>query len=124
LHRCRKHTDEIAVLAALHSAKGGGDDPVLDEVPDWLSQKFVELPKELRWLVAILRVADGLDRDLDQTVAEVTALDLANHRILVTGKPSEEITGNTNRANQKAALLQELLNDLQLAICQVSTGTD
>ena len=74
--------------------------------------------------MAILRVADGLDRGLDQTVAEVTAVDLANHRILVSGKPSEEITGNVNRANQKGALLRELLNDPQLAICQESTGTD
>ncbi len=37
------------------------------------------------------------------------------------GAASDE---NINRANQKAALLRELLNDRQLAICQVSTGTD
>jgi hypothetical protein len=116
--------DKIAVLAALHSGDGAGDESGLGEVPDWLSQKSGELPKELRWLVAILRVADGLDRGLDQTVAEVTAVDLANQRILVSGKPSAEITGNINRANQKGALLRELLNEPQLTICQVSTGTD
>ncbi len=117
-------SDEIAVLAALHSADGAGDDPVLGEVPDWLAETFGELPQELRWLVAILRVADGLDRGLDQTVAGITAADVTNHQILVRGKPSEEITGNINRANQKGALLRALLNDPQLAICQESTGTD
>ncbi len=109
------NSDEIAMLAALHSAAGGGDDPVQGEVPDWLSQRFGELPKELRWLVAILRVADGLDRGLDQTVAEVTAVDLTNHRILVRAD-SADVGNNIDRANQKADLLRRVLGCPQLRV--------
>ncbi len=107
------NSDETAVLAALHSGDGAGDESGLGEVPDWLAETFGELPKELRWLVAILRVADGLDRDLDQTVAEVAALDLANHRILVRAD-SSNVGLNTDRANEKVVLLQEMLDCPQL----------
>jgi exopolyphosphatase/pppGpp-phosphohydrolase len=109
------NSDEIAVLAALHSGDEAGDESGLGEVPDWLAETFGELPKELRWLVAILRVADGLDRGLDQTVAEVTALDLANHRILVRAD-SADVGVNIDRANQKAGLLRRVLGCPQLRI--------
>ena len=100
--------EDIATVAALHGIDDvekadplGNADRAASE--PWSAGK---VPRELQVLAGILRVADGLDRSLDQRVADLAVEDGV---IRAIGKPRADISGNIGRANEKSALLRTLL---------------
>lgn len=96
--------EEIATVAALHKGAGadresplGPIEPPIDDL--WRNQ---DVPAELQKTVAILRVADGLDRSLEQFVNSVE-VDAKAKRILAhTAKPAND---DVRRAREKSILL-------------------
>jgi len=105
--------EEIATVAALHGINDVSEDDPLGPIHESIEELWPngEIPKELQILAGILRVADGLDRDLCQTVTNLTVNDKI---IQVTGKHGHDASCNINRAQEKSGLLCTIVTKASL----------
>ena len=101
--------EEIATVAALHRINGVSEGNPLGPIKEPIKELWPngKIPKELQILAGILRVADGLDHDLCQTVTDLTVNDKI---IQVTGEEGHNVSYNINRAKEKSGLLCNLLD--------------
>jgi len=103
--------EEIATVAALH----GIDNTTPDDPLGRLYAPIIglwpgdEIPRELQILAGILRVADGLDRDLHQTVQDVK---LSGDTLQVIA--AKNVTENIYRAQKKLPLLCAVVKHLTI----------
>ena len=106
--------EEIATVAALHGIDGISNENPLGSIDSTIDKLWPNngIPKELQILAGILRVADGLDRSLSQTVDHIT---VNGRNIQVIGKKGYNIAGNIDRAKEKSGLLSHLLNNFLIS---------
>lgn len=98
---------EIATVASLHSLEGEPQKGALGKVYERINSLWPAkpIPREILILAGILRVADGFDRGLDQSVKDVQ---LEGDDIVATGS-GPSFCPNVRRAQKKGALLTELI---------------
>lgn len=97
---------EIATVAALHGIDGTTAEEPLGKVEPVISKLWTGsgIPRELQVLAGILRIADGLDRNLKQFVTDIAIHDV-HVQVISKGNASE----NISRAQEKSGLLCKLL---------------
>jgi hypothetical protein len=100
---------EISKVAALHGIDGVTAENPLGPIPEEMLRLWEDrsVSHELRILAGILRVADGLDRSLDQSVE---TLSVHGDAIRVVFKQGRNASNNIRRAQEKSGLLSAMLN--------------
>ena len=98
---------EVATVASLHSLEGAGESMPVENARNVVRDIWApaEVPQELLILARILRVADGLDREMDGSVNDVR---LEGDEIVIQGEESS-FCQNAASAWEKSGLLTEVL---------------
>jgi len=101
--------EEVATVAALHRIIGVSEDNLLGPIHESIKELWQngKIPKELQILAGILRVADGLDRNLDQKVTNLTVNDRG---VITVAEHDASRNINRDRAQEKSGLLCSILD--------------
>jgi len=100
--------EEVATVAALHGIRKSTDKNPLGPVESFIEDLWPhkKIPAEVELLIGILRVADGLDYSLSQTVKKVH---IDNKKIFVEPRTGCKTERDRRRALEKSFLLSSLL---------------